>query len=475
VPTIGIERRCQTVGSSGSGPDGQVRQPLPHTDGIASARHTALHDVVGALARDVFPMIKAVRDEPHRVDPGPLPHMSGLWTAIARAILQSRIFAAAALAAQEDPVIGAAITAERGYVGSAIGGGGVLQAETLPLNLVQAACLELLVCGREFTVAIFANTATKNVDKLKTGLSGGEIEGWAVTSFSALQLSPGSRLSTPWGDLVHADRLTAEIWQSPTDRVTAVLATPLATKLVAMDPSTPQIQDSFFPRAYRIAQLVSYGIALGSIPDDPAGAVHMNIGGLLPWGMPGWGGEVRMVGFTSRSTPLTDAERTQATRWMTELDQAPIDRIEVALRRLVRALAERQDPSDQLIDAVIAWENLVEHRDRPTSSVLWGIRTLATPAGWSRKRIEGVYKTRSNIVHGEAPDYVRIRADAPEAIRIGLDSVRRLVTHYPDTLQITSEARVVALGYADPTTPRGRLLTKVSKLGRRRSKRMNKS
>jgi hypothetical protein len=119
--------------------------------------------------------------------------------------------------------------------------------------------------------------------------------------------------------------------------------------------------------------LVSYGIALGSNREDPATAVPLHTSELPPWGMHGWGGEVRSPGMTSRSTPLTRGEAEEAARWMTDLDAVQVDRIEVALGRLVRGLAERMDHTDQLIDAVIAWENLVEHRGQPTGSVIWGM------------------------------------------------------------------------------------------------------
>ena len=158
-----------------------------------------------------------------------------------------------------------------------------------------------------------------------------------------------------------------------------------------------------------------------------------------------------MVGLSSRSTPLTDVELSEATRWIIDLDDVSIARIDVALRRLVRALAERLDHADQLIDAVIARENLVEHRDKPTQSVLWGIQSLA--GAWSRTRIGRVYETRSNVVHGEEPDHVRIREHAPDAIRIGLDAVRSLITHHGHTLAMSSEARVTALGYTMPARP----------------------
>jgi hypothetical protein len=117
----------------------------------------------------------------------------------------------------------------------------------------------------------------------------------------------------------------------------------------------------------------------------------------------------------------------------------------------VRGLAERRDAGDQLIDAVIAWENLVEHRSQPTGSVIWGMTHLAGPSGWSKTRINSIYKVRSDVVHGEEPDYSRVRDYAPQALQIGPDALRNLLRQHGDTLTMSSEKRITALGYQLPT------------------------
>jgi nitrogen-specific signal transduction histidine kinase len=138
---------------------------------------------------------------------------------------------------------------------------------------------------------------------------------------------------------------------------------------------------------------------------------------------------------------------------MAQLDGLTLDRIDIALRRLVRAVAERLDPLDSLIDAVIAWENLVEHRDQPTKSVLYGVSALVDDRRWSKSRIDKVYKARSDVVHGEPPpDRTKGKEMASAAIRIGLDAVRAVISEHPDKLEMTSEERVTALGFELPPT-----------------------
>jgi len=415
---------------------------------IGSVSGPTLEDAIDALARDVHPAISAVRAEPHRIIPTGV-GLSELWMVISRVILASAAFEAAQQAVREDSVLGPVDRDGQVYTETTFGSGGPLLATTLPLELVEAACMELLVCGRDLTADTLAHASIENVRKLRAALAGDEIQGWCVIAFGALPSQTGTLVQTPWGDLVGADRLTGEIWNDPPFLCTAVLATPAPMKLeVSASPQPPT--GTFGMKVHRIAQLVSYGIALGSNRDDPATAVPLHVGELPPWGAHGWGGEVRSPGITSRSTPLTSAETEKAGRWMTDLDAVQVDRIEVALRRLVRGLAERTDHTDQLIDAVIAWENLVEHRAQPTGSVIWGMRQLAGPAGWSRTRIEKVYETRSDVVHGEQPDHAQIRERAPQALKIGLDALRALIDDHGDTLSMSSEERVIALGYSMP-------------------------
>ena len=55
---------------------------------------------------------------------------------------------------------------------------------------------------------------------------------------------------------------------------------------------------------------------------------------------------------------LTEAEVAAWGEWYARLSTAHVTRISLALSRILRALAERREPSDVLIDSVIAWENL---------------------------------------------------------------------------------------------------------------------
>ncbi len=56
-----------------------------------------------------------------------------------------------------------------------------------------------------------ARVAVHSVGKLRRGLEGNEVEGWCLIAFGAIPLQPVVPAHTPWGELLHADRLTSEI------------------------------------------------------------------------------------------------------------------------------------------------------------------------------------------------------------------------------------------------------------------------
>jgi hypothetical protein len=352
---------------------------------------------------------------------------------------------------EADDIVGPAI--DSGQMYNAVGGSGaVLQAAVLPLGFVLSACRKLAAIGDELTEHHLIEVAVGNLRKLRSGIIGDGYDGLMLTAFRGVTLSTDVVIETPWGRLIHADRMSSEMWRP--DHPSAVLVTTIHSFLrpSGSDPSdhtehfgseSRELSD----QTQRNGQLVSYGLALGSLIDDPATAVPFSSGELLPISMVGRGGPHRSIGFHNRSAPIGGDEATEIMRWMTRLDSAPLDRIDVALRRLVRGLAERVDYFDSLIDAVIGWENLVEHRDQPTKSVLDGISVLVGDSVWSKSRITKVYETRSNLIHGEPPDYGHSKDITTDALRIGLDALRSLFDNHPDKLEMTSEERVEALGF----------------------------
>lgn len=410
------------------------------------AVYDASGSAIAELAREAFPRIEPIWREPSSVSPT-LYGISGPWLEITRRILRCRVTPLAAAAMRADAVLGPAIASRQLYVGLA-GSGSALQAEVLPEALVRCACIQMAARGLELTEDHLVEMAVGNLHRLRNGITGDLFDGWMLTAFRGIRLSPALGVSTPWGQLVHADGMSSDIWAP--NGCSAVLATPIRSCLRPKNGppfSLGSQTESLRLETNRIAQLVSYGCALGSVADDPTTAIPISSGELLPTGMNGHGGEIRMVGHHLRSSPISPEEADQIALWMACLNGAPLERIDVALRRLVRGLAERLDYLDSLIDAVIAWENLVESRDQPTKSVLYGISALVGNSTWSKTRIKRVYEARSSLIHGEVPNYANSKGFAGDALRIGLDALRSVFDSHADKLEMSSEERVASLGF----------------------------
>jgi len=102
---------------------------------------------------------------------------------------------------------------------------------------------------------------------------------------------------------------------------------------------------------------------------------------------------------------LSGAEAKSWKDWTERVDNGRVKSIDIAVRRTLRATAERADPTDALIDAVIAWENLVgSQKGEPTLRVSAALAWLLGADAKERKKLKKVigelYSIRSGVVHG---------------------------------------------------------------------------
>ena len=104
-------------------------------------------------------------------------------------------------------------------------------------------------------------------------------------------------------------------------------------------------------------------------------------------------------------TTLTQSEVDSWRLWYVRLSTGHIKRIDLALARILRAQGERREPSDVLIDSVIAWENLFGTKEgEPTFRVTMCLAALLEAETQARielkRRLGKVYTLRSKVVHG---------------------------------------------------------------------------
>jgi hypothetical protein len=130
--------------------------------------------------------------------------------------------------------------------------------------------------------------------------------------------------------------------------------------------------------------------------------------------------------------------------------------LQIGMRRLLKAAAERDDPVDVLVDAVVAWENLFGSVPETVFRVTGAMAILLEPEDLAEradilKQLKTIYDHRSKLVHGAIDVGSRsfgldvVRREAAEALTIGLDAYRRVLNHDELPTIATSEKRASRL------------------------------
>jgi hypothetical protein len=106
-------------------------------------------------------------------------------------------------------------------------------------------------------------------------------------------------------------------------------------------------------------------------------------------------------------------------KWATMIHDHRTAQTNMSIRRILRAVSERKEPEDTLIDAVIVWENLFgssqETTLRVTMSVAWMLGTDSTNRSALCSELKKVYRQRSDIVDGN--DKLKTGLTSPYARR----------------------------------------------------------
>ena len=146
-------------------------------------------------------------------------------------------------------------------------------------------------------------------------------------------------------------------------------------------------------------------------------------------------------------TLLTADEVASWERWIGILTTANMKPLKVAMIRTLRAIAERRDTYDRLIDAVIAWESLFGAVTDSTLRVCGSLARLLhdtdadREAGYSRYK--KVYDARSKIVHANSkpPELAEAEAYGRTAIDASLKVIEKLLTTHLSLLSLESSQR----------------------------------
>lgn len=131
--------------------------------------------------------------------------------------------------------------------------------------------------------------------------------------------------------------------------------------------------------------------------------------------------------------------------WLPVIAAMP-DQLKLSMRRVLRAAAERDDPVDRLIDAVVAWEGLFGSNPEIKFQVTGAMSILLEPEDLAKRaelfgELGKIYGMRSTFVHGSGQVGDRkfpremVSNSALRAVSIGV-SVFRIVLARPDLVAI---------------------------------------
>ena len=136
--------------------------------------------------------------------------------------------------------------------------------------------------------------------------------------------------------------------------------------------------------------------------------------------------------------------------WSKAIANVNSSNIRVAIRRLLSALNERQNPADGFIDTIIAWENLFGARTEISNSISIAMAKLLETDIEERlkvvQRIKKLYNCRSAIVHGgglkKGENVERYRN---ECIVLTLKVLKVLYGKKPELITNKDRAKLIAL------------------------------
>ncbi|MFE5665924.1 hypothetical protein ACFQ7W_18550 [Streptomyces niveus] len=145
-------------------------------------------------------------------------------------------------------------------------------------------------------------------------------------------------------------------------------------------------------------------------------------------------------------------------RWVNQVTTRHPRSLRVAMRRILSAASSRTDPSDKLVDAVLAWENIFSDSPETSLRVCGSLSLLLEPTDREKRRsllkeLNEIYSTRSAIVHGNSrePTDETVREHGGRAIEVAVEAMRRLYEN-PDLLNAQNASvrgRDVLLGLVE--------------------------
>jgi Apea-like HEPN len=315
-----------------------------------------------------------------------------------------------------------------------------------------------ILCARTWALAesrteswqAFSDSLPQVLSALR-GLARGEtVRVPRLVAFSGLEIPDGTAITVAQGEL-RAPQTADHVLLPVTTEATAILVTtyPLClAKLKQYPPDLESARKAVEPATHEAQREI----------DLTRLAVLLAAPGDAPWGL------VETSSLIVDPTPLSRATQRQPSKpvptqvklddgaeriegWSARLAERHPSELDIAMRRVLSAASDRNDPLAGFIDSIIAWENCFGTEAETTFRITAAMAALLEPYSAEDRLalqadLKRLYAKRSRIVHGASqphgPEADQLR---DEALKAATDCLRGLYRDRPELLTLKSEER----------------------------------
>jgi hypothetical protein len=299
---------------------------------------------------------------------------------------------------------------------------------------------------QERTLDAFVEAVIENYEDFLRQGRGEPIRAYDLVGYTGVELPPGSQVATPWGILRAAPSNFRVGLQF--NRTTAILASPRTMTLNISREEYPvqfPLDGSVSPNIVGARQLLPMAFALASHQNPPCAPMVTLETVLLPLMEQNSYPNPGILFPVQQTVRPNEQELEDAEAWAERLEESRAGTLQIAVRRLVSAIAQRSEKVDALIDAVIAWESLVGTRrdkaDKVPRALAILLKNYASEGSNLFDRFKEIYGLRTDVVHGNAVSDADVYAASRDATKAGLDAIRELHDRSGEWLTIGSNKR----------------------------------
>lgn len=317
-------------------------------------------------------------------------------------------------------------------------------------DLFSGAFLRMYLFCLPYEVTTYVNAVLEGFEYLRKAIKGEPIPIYRILGIAGMSISNQLTIKLPWGDLRSAPQVSGQadliIQNNASQTACLLIQSPFVQVTFDRQPNpTLKPNRAFLLQQSRAEVLFPVACALASSdPSQPNSALPTWEMTMLPFqSFNGYAGPSTSR-WSLRATNL-DASIKAIEDWAGIVERNHITAVDLAARKLISAISQRNDPADALIDAVIAWENLVGTSQEVTFRVTGALAKIIVPEVSARKtrmrELKKVYAVRSKLVHGTSVNGKEITDACADAISVAIQALCFSYRRGAEWLSMSSEQR----------------------------------